>query len=315
MKRTDETSRAFLRRFAALSIAAALVTIALKAVAWLLTGSVGLLSDALESVVNLACALMTFWMLTVAARPADEEHAYGHSKAEYFSSGFEGMLILVAAIGIGYVAIGRLLEPRDLHQIGLGLGVSVLASLVNLAAALVILKGGRKHNSIALEADAQHLLTDVWTSAGVLVGVAAVALTGWSQLDPIVALLVACNILWTGSKIIHRSASGLMDRALPQQDLEAIAAILEKHRNGGVRYHELRTRQAGSRRFVSLHVLVPGSWTVHAGHGLLEHLEAELREALPESMVFTHLESLEDSASWHDAAVNGESGGGEGQGC
>jgi cation diffusion facilitator family transporter len=295
----EHRDRVFLMRFARLSIAAAVLTIGLKTVAWLLTGSIGLLSDALESLVNLAGGIMALCMLSVAARPADEDHAYGHSKAEYFSSGFEGMLVLIAAFSIGFAAVQRLLSPRDLDRIGLGLGVSVLASLVNLGVALVIRKAGTRHRSITLEANAKHLLTDVWTSAGVLVGVGLVAATGWRQLDPIVAILVACNIVWTGMAIVRQSVSGLMDRALPAEDLEIVTRVLEKHRVAGVEYHEVRTRQAGSHRFVSLHILVPGAWTVHAGHGLLEHIEGELRESLPELTVFTHLESLEDSASWN----------------
>jgi cation diffusion facilitator family transporter len=304
----EQGDRVFLMRFARLSIAAAVLTIGLKTVAWLLTGSIGLLSDALESLVNLAGGIMALCMLSVAARPADEDHAYGHSKAEYFSSGFEGMLVLIAAFSIGFAAVQRLLSPRDLERIGLGLGVSVLASLVNLGVALVIRKAGRRHRSITLEANAKHLLTDVWTSAGVLVGVGLVAATGWRQLDPIVAILVACNIVWTGMAIVRQSVSGLMDRALPADDLEIVTRVLEKHRVAGVEYHEVRTRQAGSHRFVSLHILVPGAWTVHAGHGLLEHIEGELRDSLPELTVFTHLESLEDSASWNHPLPGGASG-------
>jgi cation diffusion facilitator family transporter len=302
---TDSVSRAHLKRFALLSIFAAIATIGLKTVAWLLTGSVGLLSDALESLVNLAGALMAFGMLTVAARPADEDHPYGHGKAEYFSSGFEGMLVMLAAISIGYAAVQRLLFPRDLQMIGAGLGVSVVASMINLAVAVVLKKAGRRHHSITLEANASHLLTDVWTSAGVLVGVGAVALTGISQLDPVVAILVACNIIWTGYRIIRNSISGLMDSVLPAADLEIIDRVLDKHRIAGVEYHEVRSRRSGCRRFVSVHVLVPGTWTVHAGHGLLEHIETELRESLPDLTVFTHLESLEDSASWDDRTDSG----------
>jgi len=292
-------SRAFLKRFAVLSIAAAVVTVGLKTGAWLMTGSVGLLSDALESLVNLAGAVMAFWMLSVAARPADEDHAYGHGKAEYFSSGFEGMLVLLAAISIGFTAVQRLIHPRGLQEIGLGLGVSLLASVVNLMVALHIRSAGRRHDSITLIANARHLLTDVLTSAGVIAGVGAVALTGWQRLDPVIAIAVACNIVLTGFRIVKESVSGLMDRALPPAELETINAVLNKHRIAGVEYHEVLSRRAGSRRFVSMHVLVPGAWSVHAGHGLLEHIEAELRESLPDLVVFTHLESLEDSASWH----------------
>ena len=233
-----------LTRFAWLSVAAAVATIALKLAAYLLTASVGLLSDALESVVNLAGALMALAMLVVAARPPDEDHAYGHGKAEYFSSVLEGTLILAAAVSIGVAAVGRLLEPRALEQIGLGLAVSIVASLLNLAVAVVLLRAGRRHRSIALEANARHLLTDVWTSAGVVAGVGAVAVTGWQRLDPVVALLVAGNIVRTGIGLVRRSVSGLMDAALPAGEVEALRAVLARYAESGVRFHALRTRRA-----------------------------------------------------------------------
>lgn len=296
----DLTDRRFLRRFAWLSIAAAVATIALKTVAYLLTGSVGLLSDAVESLVNLAGAMMALAMLTVAARPADDEHAYGHSKAEYFSSGVEGTLILIAALSIAAAATERLMHPRALEQLGMGLAVSIGASFVNLVVARVLLSAGRRYDSITLEANARHLMTDVWTSVGVVVGVGAVALTNWEVLDPIVALLVAANIVLAGTRIVRASISGLMDVAVPPTELEAVRRALEPHLAEGVEYHALRTRQSGARRFVSLHVLVPGHWTVHRGHELLERIEADIRSAVPNVTVFTHLESLEDPASWDD---------------
>ncbi len=296
--------RAALRRYAWLSMAAAVATIGLKASAYLLTGSVGLLSDALESVVNLAGAVMALAMLTVAARPADEDHAYGHAKAEYFSSGLEGGLILIAAVAIAVAAVDRLLTPRPLEQIGVGLVIAVLASLVNLGTAVVVLRAGRRHQSVTLEANAHHLLTDVWTSAGVVLGVAAVALTGWTRLDPLIALVVATNILWTGLRIVRRSVQGLMDAALPEADVAAVRRLLETHLTGGAQYHALRTRQAGSRAFISFHVLVPGSWTVHRGHALLELVEAAIRRELPHATVFTHLESLDDPTSWEDESID-----------
>jgi cation diffusion facilitator family transporter len=304
MTSPDATDRAFLTRFAWLSIGAAVLTIFLKATAYWVTGSVGLLSDALESFVNLVGALMALAMLTVAARPADEDHAYGHSKAEYFSSGVEGTLILIAAVSIGYAAVRRFLAPQPLEQVGLGLAVSVVASLVNLAVALVLLRAGKRHQSITLEAGAKHLLTDVWTSAGVLVGVGAVALTGWQRLDPLVALLVAANIIWTGFRIVRESVLGLMDTALPAAELDAVHKILDPYLQEGVQYHALRTRQSGARRFVSLHVLVPGAWTVHDGHQLLERIEADIRRTLANVTVFTHLESLDDPASWEDISLD-----------
>ncbi len=292
--------RAFLTKFAWLSIAAAILTIGLKTAAYLVTGSVGLLSDAVESLVNLVGALMALAMLTIAARPADEDHTYGHGKAEYFSSGVEGGLILVAAIGIGVTSVDRLLHPKPLEQIGLGLAVSVGASLVNLGAALILLRTAKKHQSITLRANAHHLLTDVWTSAGVVAGVAAVALTGWQRLDPVVALIVAGNIVWTGVRIVRDSVSGLMDTSLPPDEMKIACGILDKLRQEGIEYHDLRTRQAGAHRFISLHVLVPGDWTVHQGHVLLDRIEADIRNALPGTEVITHLEALDDPASWDD---------------
>jgi cation diffusion facilitator family transporter len=293
-----------LKRFAWLSIAAAIATIALKAFAYLLTGSVGLLSDALESFVNLAGALMALAMLSLAARPPDANHAYGHGKAEYFSSGVEGGLILIAAISIGVAAVDRLLHPRPLERLGLGLTISVLASVVNLGVSLVLMRAAKQYDSITLKANAHHLMTDVWTSAGVLGGVGAVALTGWLWLDPVVALAVAANIVWTGARIVHASILGLMDTALPADELAAITAVLERYAGKDVKYHALRTRQAGPRRFVSVHVLVPGAWTVMQGHDLLEQIEADMRAALPLVSVLTHLEPLEDPASHNDLELD-----------
>ena len=289
-----------LKRFAWLSIAAAIGTIVLKTLAWWLTGSVGLLSDALESGVNLAGALMALAMLTVAAQPPDDNHTYGHGKAEYFASGFEGFLILVAAIAIGVAAIERLLHPQPLEQVGIGLVVSVVASAVNLLTARVLMKAGKAHRSITLEADAHHLMTDVWTSVGVIIGVGAVSATGWLWLDPVIALLVAANIVWTGWQLISRSASGLMDVALPPEEQAAVVAILDRYRADGIDYHALRTRQAGARSFVTVHILVPGRWSVQRGHDLLERLEAEIRQTVPHVSVLTHLEPIEDPVSAHD---------------
>lgn len=305
---TDPTNRLSLRRFAWLSIGAAILTIVLKAVAYALTGSVGLLSDALESFVNLAGALMALAMLTIAARPADEEHPYGHGKAEYFSSGVEGTLILVAAASIAFAAVQRLIRPQGLQQLGLGLAVSLAASLINLGVALVLLRAAKQHQSVTLEANAQHLLTDVWTSVGVLIGVGAVALTGWERLDPIVALVVAANIVWSGTRIVRKSVLGLMDTALPESEQATIQQALARHQQEGMEYHALRTRQAGARRFMSVHVLVPGLWTVQRGHQLLEVIEAEVRAAVPNITVFTHLEAIEDEASWNDTALDHRSG-------
>ena len=293
-----------LTRFAWLSIAAAVLTIGLKTIAWWITGSVGLLSDAMESVVNLVGGVMALAMLTVAERPADEDHPYGHGKAEYFSSGVEGTLILIAAVSIGVAAVARLISPKPLEEIGVGLAVSIAASLVNLGVASQLLRVGTRRNSITLEANARHLLTDVWTSVGVVAGVGMVAWTGWERLDPIVALAVAANIIWTGVGIIRRSVGGLMDTALPVEDRVAVWQVLKGHEQAGVKFHALWTRQAGVRKFISLHVLVPGDWTVHRGHQFLERIEDDIRQAVRDSAVFTHLESLDDPTSWEDETLD-----------
>jgi cation diffusion facilitator family transporter len=265
---------------------------------------VGLLSDAMESLVNLVAAIMTLLMLNVAARPPDEDHAFGHGKAEYFASGAEGALILLAAAGIGWTAVGRLLSPQPLEQVGLGVVVSCAASLVNLLVSRILMAAGRRYHSIALEADAHHLMTDVWTSAGVLAAIGLVALTGWTILDPIIALAVAAQIVWTGIQLLRRSALGLLDTALAPAELALVKAVLSRHEGPEVRFHAVRTRMAGARRFVSMHVLVPGGWTVQRGHDLLEAIEAEVRGALPHATVFTHLEALEDPASWQDEGLD-----------
>jgi cation diffusion facilitator family transporter len=293
-----------LERFAWLSIAAAIATILLKGTAWWMTGSVGLLSDAIESFVNLAGALMALWMLILAATPADAKHAYGHSKAEYFSSAFEGFLILLAAFSIAYTAIERLFSPQPLEALGIGLLVSVAASLINFFTARTLMAAGRKHNSITLEADAHHLMTDVWTSVGVIVGVGLVWLTGWLWLDAAIAILVALNIIWTGWQLMSRSASGLMDAALPLESVEKIEAMLAGYRAQGLDFHALRTRQAGSRTFVTLHILVPGEWTVQKGHDWSEQVEEKIRGILPGAHVTTHLEPLEDPVSMHDQGLD-----------
>lgn len=291
-------------RYAWLSVAAALATIGLKSLAYFLTGSVGLLSDALESGVNLLGALMTWAMLTVAARPPDEDHPYGHSKAEYFSSGFEGTLILLAAISIAVTAVPRLLAPVALEQTGIGLAVSAGATIINLGVALILLRAARHHHSISLDADAHHLLTDVWTSVGVIIGVALVTWTGWLWLDPVIALIVAGQILWTGYRLVQRSVSGLMDTALHTAEHDAVVQVLEKYRSEGLQYHALRTRRAAARRFVSVHILVPGAWTVSHGHDQVERIEEAIRAVLPNATVFTHLEPLEEASSFADVDLD-----------
>jgi len=297
-----------LKPYVWLSIATAVATILLKGLAWWLTGSVGLLSDAMESFVNLAGALMALWMMNLAESPADDNHAHGHGKAEYFSSAFEGFLILLAAISIGYAAITRLINPQPLEAVGVGLLVSVIASILNFATARILLTVGRKHNSIILEADANHLMTDVWTSVGVIAGVGLVWGTGWLWLDPAIALLVAANIVWTGWQLMHRSAAGLMDASLPAERLEQIETVLAKYRVQGLDFHALRTRQAGSRSFVTLHVLVPGHWTVQEGHGWAERIEMDILKALSHGHVTTHLEPLEDPVSMTDQELDRSKG-------
>lgn len=297
----DNTS---LTRYAWISIAASIVTIVLKTVAYRMTGSIGLLSEAMESLVNLAGGIMALLMLKIAARPADDEHAYGHSKAEYFSSGVEGTLIFIAAICIAWAAYGRLVSPQPLQKIGLGMVVMVLSLGVNLGTALLLLRVGRRRNSITLEANAHHLLTDVWTSVGVIVAIVSVAATGWSVLDPLVAMVVAANIVWTAVRIIKRTVAGLMDTALPAADLEVVNRILDLYRAQGLQFHALRTRQAGSRKFVAVDVLVPGIWTVQQGHDLVEKIEEEIRSNVAASSVFTHLEPIEDPVSWADEKLD-----------
>ena len=294
-------NRASLTRFAWLSIGAALATIALKTAAYYLTGSVGLLSDAIESLVNLVGAGMALGMLTIAARPADESHVYGHSKAEYFASATEGLLILGASAGIVSAAVPRLMNPQPLEQLGLGLGVSVLASVINFLVARRLTVEGKRRKSITLEADAQHLMTDVWTSAGIIAAVAIVALTGWTILDPLIAILVALNIIWTGYQLMSRSVAGLMDASLPLREIKLIEDVMEKYRVRRVTFHALLTRQAAARQFVSVHMLVPGEWTVHDAHHIAEDFEADIRVALGGAVtVFTHLEPVEDELSMED---------------
>ncbi len=286
--------------YAWLSLVTSIVTIALKFGAYWLTGSVGLLSDAVEALVNIVAALVALAALTYSAAAPDREHNFGHEKAQYFSSGIEGALIFVAAGGIVWTAIPRLVAPQPLEQVGLGLVLSILAALANAGCAWILLRAARSHRSITLEADARHLLTDVWTTAGVFVGVILVQLTGWLILDPVIALAVAVQIVWTGWRLIGRSFEGLMDRAIPDEDRAVIIEVLEGLRQQGGDYHALRTRVAGAKSFVDVHILVPGRMTVQAGHDLVEKLENEIQARLPHVEVLTHLEPLEDPKSWDD---------------
>ncbi len=297
MTHTDENRR--LMRYMLLSVAAALVTILMKALAAVLTGSVGLLSDALESGVNLVAAVVGLIALRVAAKPADYNHQFGHGKAEYLSAAVEGTMIFVAATAILWSSVDRLLHPQAVEQPGIGLALSTGASVINLAVGLALLRAGRRHRSITLVADGHHLLTDVWTSVGVLAGVGLVVLTGWDVLDPVVAILVAVNILRIGYGLVRQSVMGMLDVVLPGEDVAEVDAILDRYReDDSVEILPPRTREAGRQRFVYLTVRVPGDWTVRAGHDLLDRLEADLGDALPGTTVFTHLEPIRPSVAF-----------------
>jgi cation diffusion facilitator family transporter len=303
MERTTEKPIP-LTRFAWLSIGAAVVTITMKTAAYFLTGSVGLLSDALESFVNLAAAIVALIALRILAHPENDEFSFGYSKVEYFSSGFEGGMILLASAAIIATALPRLINPVPLEQVGVGLIISVAASLINLGVALVLMRAGKRYNSITLEADARHLMTDVWTTGGVLVGIALVQLTGFLRLDPLVALAVGANILLTGYRLVVRSGKGLMDITLPAEELGKIKSILESYESQGVRYHALRSRQAAARKFLVVHLLMPGDWTVRQGHQIAEQIETQVIQALPGSNMATHIEPVEDAISENDVPLN-----------
>lgn len=296
--------RRSLLRYAYLSIAAALITIGLKGGAYLLTGSVGILSDAMESLVNLVAAVIALMALIYASRPPDDSHEFGHDKIEYFSSGIEGTLIIVAAISIGAAAVERFIRPQPLEQIGIGLLVTAVASAVNFGTALVLMRVGRERESVTLQADARHLMTDVWTSAGVIVGVALVGITGEQRLDPIIALLVAANILRAGIGLMRESFDGLMDSPVSDSDRESMERIFKVFQGQGIQFHALRTRRAGPRRFVTVHVLVPPHWTVKKGHDVVEQIERAIRAVVPNVNVLTHLEPLGDPSAHEDVALD-----------
>lgn len=287
-----------LSRFALLSIAVSIVVIGLKVWAWQVSGSVGLLSDAAESVVNLVAAVAAFVALRVVARPADSGHNFGHAKAEYFSAVLEGVMIIVAAGAIIFVSVERLLNPRELEAVGLGLVIAVVASLLNGAVAVILLRAGRAHRSLTLEADGKHLMTDVWTTAGVIVGVALVAVTGWVVLDSLVAIAVAINILFVGFHLVRRSGSGLMDAALSAADRDRIDATLAEFDDRGVTFHDIRTRESGHQRFVQMHMLVPGDWTIQRAHDLTEEVEQRLAHRLDDLHIIIHVEPLGDPRSY-----------------
>jgi cation diffusion facilitator family transporter len=295
-----------LTRYAWLSIAAAVVTISMKSSAYFLTGSVGLLSDALESMVNLAAAVVALLVLMLITRPANDEFTFGYSKAEYFSSGFEGGMILLASAAIVITALPRLLHPVPLEKLGLGLAISIGASLINLAVSMILMRAARRYNSITLEADAKHLMTDVWTTVGVLAGITLVWLTGWLRLDPIIAILVAVNIIFTGYRLLVRSGRGLLDVAIPQEELSSVKSILDSYKEQGVNYHALRSRQAAARKFMVVHLLVPGNWSVRKSHSLAEQFENQVGETIANANIVTHIEPIEDPISMEDASIDRE---------
>ncbi len=290
----------YLERFAWLSLVTSFVVLALKVLAWQVTGSVGLLSDALESTVNIGAALVAVFALRAANRPADAVHHFGHGKAEYLSAMVEGFLILAASAAIIATAINRLLDPQPLEQVGIGLAISVIASVLNGIVGMILIRVGKRHRSMVLVADGKHLMTDVWTSAGVVVGVGAVALTGWERLDPVIALLVGANILWTGWRLLRDSVSGLLDERLSDQDIDQVVAILAARESEHVHFHALQSRAAGRQRFVSLHMLVPGVTGVRQAHDLAQEIEDDIVRALPDTVVSIHIEPLEDPRAWND---------------
>lgn len=293
------------RRTALLSIAAAIVTLLLKFGAYFLTSSVGLLSDAIESFVNLAAALIAFTAITIAHRPPDDNHAYGHDKAEYFSSGAEGALILIAAGAIIFSAVSRLLHPAPLDNLGIGAAIALAASAINFGVSRIMLRVAHQEDSIALEADAKHLMTDVWTSIGVVAGILIAGFTGWQMLDPLIAIGVGLNIVWMGVELLRRSTSGLMDAALPSDEVAVIQAAIGGVAGPDVPYHALRTRKSGSRRFIDFHLLLPGKTTVQTSHDLVSQIEAAIEQELPNTYVTIHVEPREDAASWDGDVVGG----------
>lgn len=292
------SSRDNLIKFALLSVVTSIVVIILKLVAWRVSGSVGLLSDALESLVNLVAAIGALIALRVASRPADTDHNFGHSKVEYFSAVFEGVMIVFAAVAIIVAAVDRLMNPQELDSVGIGLAISLVATIINGVVGALLVRVGRAHRSLTLEADGKHLLTDVWTTIGVVIGVLLVALTGWLPLDSIVAIAVAVNILVVGVRLVWQSGDGLLDAAIPAPDRAAIDAVLDRFRGDGVQFHDVRTRAAGHVRFVQMHALLPGDWSIQRGHDVTEEIESALREQLEDLHVTVHIEPIEDPRAY-----------------
>ncbi len=283
-----------------ISIIASVLTIGLKWFAFSVTGSVGFMSDALESGINLLAAIVAFYSLTVAARPADIEHPFGHEKAEYFSSLAEGVLIIIAAFGIAYAAINRMYHPQPLESLGFGMLLSVGATLVNLITARILLYYSKKYNSITIEADAHHLMTDVWTTVGIILGIFLVKLTGWQLLDPIMAILVALSIVYTGIKLVFRSMDGLMDSRVSEKDMILIREVLNAYKSDEIDYHALYTRRASAKQFITFHLLFPGEYTVHQAHEVTKKVEADLKLKLPLADIFIHVEPLNDPDAFDD---------------
>lgn len=301
MPTSTTASRLYLRRFALLSIAAAMGTLVLKSLAWGATDSVGLLSDALESLVNLGAALLALLALTISARPPDQDHAYGHDKVEFFAAGLEGALILLAAGMIAVTSVDRFMNPQVLGEVNLGLLLASVASGINLVVGRMLIRAGKGHGSPVLTAEGHHLMTDVWSSVAVVGGVWLAARTGWALLDPLLGLGVAVLIVVTGVKLVSNAVGGLMDTALPRTDVLAIREIISTHcASVGAEYHALRTRKSGARAFMSVHVLVPGAWSVQQGHDFTERIEADLRAHYPGLTVLTHIEPIEDPRSHAD---------------
>lgn len=294
-----------LSRYAWLSVATGVVVFGLKLLAFSLTGSIGLLSDAMESTVNIVAAFVALVALKAASKPGDERHNFGLSKAEYFSALVEGLMILTAAGLIMFTAVPRLIDPQPLEDLGIGLTISTLASALNFAVATILMRAGLKHRSIVLQADSKHLMTDVWTSGGVIAAVLLVGWTGWLRLDPLIAMAVALNIVFAGLKLIGSSAMGLLDASLPEEENALVVGVLQRHQTESVRFHALQTRESGRQRFVSMHVLVPGAWSVQQGHDLLETVEEEIRHVLPDTIISTHLEPIEDPRAWDDQPPGG----------
>lgn len=292
-----------LSRYALLSIGAALVTISLKSVAWWVTGSVGLLADAAESLVNLVAAVFAFYALKISIRPPDKDHPFGHSKAEYFSAQLEGVMIFVAAVVIIQQAINRIMNPIPIENIGIGVAISAVAGVINGVVALILIRAGKRYRSLALQADGHHLMTDVVTSIAVIIGVVVVAITKQPILDPIIALALGVNIIFTGIQLIRKSVNGLMDIAMPEEEVAQVESILDSFRNSDIDFHAVRTRESGNRRFLAMHVLVPGAWSVKRGHDFTEDVVETLMADFPDLRITAHLEPREDPRSYEDMDI------------